>query len=183
MNNPSHTKAVEAADLLNRALRKLLTGEQGIHAETVIAAAARLAGTLLLRDLVPSVDQMEPGTAVLSDAADQQGPQLLELVFATLRQLGHADLDASTLGGHEETTALSRLSLAQTQSLFSPWCEKIAEVTDLSRREMAAAAAVTTAMLIHDCREVLNIHAGCAIAVYGIVEAIKTVPLIAPATD
>ena len=99
-----------------------------------------------------------------------------------LAQLGHTDIDTQTLGGAQASTELSQLSLEQTQRLLEPWYRKIADVAELSLIEVAAAGAMTAAMLIHDCRGVLSVSDGCSIAVHGLIESTKTVPVaFAPA--
>ncbi|MCP5298512.1 MAG: hypothetical protein H6954_02290 [Chromatiaceae bacterium] len=168
---------VETADLLNRALRKVLVTDRGLHAETLVAAASRMAGTLLLREVVPEVDRLEPGTVVLSDAANRRGPELINTLLVTLAQLGHGDIDQQRLAGSQATTAMSRLTLAETQRLLEPWYRKIADVAGLSLIEVAAAAAMTTALVIHDCCPVLDVQTGCSIAIHGLVESTRTVPL------
>ena len=53
---------------------------------------------------------------------------------------------------------------------------RVVETADSSRlslREVAASAAITTALLIHDCRDVLDVHTGCAIATDGFFEPMK----------
>ena len=43
--------------------------------------------------------------------------------------------------------------------------------------EMTAnAAAIATALVVHDCRTVLDVDTACSIAVHGLVESVKTVP-------
>ena len=176
MSSTNAKMIVEAADLLNRALRKVTVSEQGTHAETSIAAAARMAGTKLFHSFSPGVDHLQPGTVFLTDQADQQGPKLMQLMFATLGQLGHRDIDWQAIAGTGGRSALSRLSLAETQEMLEPWYRKIQGLCGLSLREVADAGAIATAMLIHDCRSVLPVATGCAIAVDGMVESAKTVP-------
>ena len=176
MSSTNANQIVEAADLLNRALRKIIVSEQGSHAETLIAAAARMAGTMLFHSLSPGLDHLPPGTVCLTDQANEQGPKLMQLMFATLGQLGHKDIDRQTLVGNSGRSARSRLSLAETQEMLEPWYRKIQGLCGLSLREVADAGAIATAMLIHDCRSVLPVPTGCAIAVDGMVESAKTVP-------
>ncbi len=176
MGSNNAEQIVEAADLLNRALRKIIVSEQGPHAETLIAAAARMAGTMLFHSLSPGPDHLPPGAVCLTDQANEQGPELMQLMFATLGQLGHKDIDRQTLVGDSGRSALSRLSLGETQQMLEPWYRKIQGLCGLSPREIADAGAIATAMSIHDCQSVLAVPAGCAIAVDGIVESVKTVP-------
>jgi hypothetical protein len=169
-------KILEAAQLMRDALRKLVASPQGVHAETLVAAAARMAGTMLFRSFGLDSGDLRPGSVVLSEQANRRGPLLMETMFATLRRLGHTDLEQDDLKGARETTALSRLSLAETQRRLEPWYRKTQEVCGLSLAEAAGAGAIATALVIHDSGAVLDLHAACAIAVYGMVESLKTVP-------
>ena len=176
MSNENIKKMIEAADLLNDILRKIVSSEKGIHAETIVSAAARMAGTMMFRSFSLKIESLEPGTVVLSEEANIHGPALMNALFLTLKQLGHIDIDGKGLNGAKETTALSQLSLAKTQELLLPWYVQTQRACNLSLREIAGAGAMATAILIHDCRSALDVHAGCSIAVYGLVESTKTVP-------
>lgn len=176
MSKKSPNSIIEAADLLSATLRKVLALDGGLHAETLIASAARMAGSTAFLSFAAPLGALEPGSVVVTDAGNALGPRLVGTLFATLRSLGHTEVDEARLGGARDTTAGSRLSLAQTQTLLGPWYLKIKEVCGLSYEEMAHAGAVTTAVLIHDCDAVLPVHNGCAIAIDGLVESIKTVP-------
>jgi hypothetical protein len=181
MDQEKLSNIIEAARLLKQVLNKVVATEQGIHAETVIAAAARMAGTMLFRSFAPPANQLVPGTPVASDEANRRGPLLMNTLFSVLEQYGHEELDTQTLNGARDTTAASRLSLAATQGALEPWYRKTAETLALDFEEIAMAGAMSTALLVHDCREVLEINRACAIAVHGMVEATKTVPAAFPA--
>ena len=177
MKRENLSDIVETAGLLNQTLRKLIVTENGIHAETIIAASARMTGTLLLRHVAPEVADLQPGGNLVCEAANRQGPALMRTMFATLQQLGHADLDENSLQDRQDSTASSRLSLAETQERLDPWFHSIARVRQQPLDEVAVAGAIATGMLIHDCQSVLDIHAACSIAIYGLIEATRTVPV------
>jgi len=64
-------------------------GQNGtLHSETVIAAAARMAGTMLFRSFGFDTSKMLPGAAVLSNEANQKGPELLNIVGGMLQKYG-----------------------------------------------------------------------------------------------
>ena len=67
-----------------------LADERGVHAETAISAAARMAGTFMLRSFGLPLEGMEPGSAVLSEAANDRGPLLLNRGLETLDLLAVA---------------------------------------------------------------------------------------------
>lgn len=176
MSDQDMQKTLKAADLISQLLRKVVVLEQGIHAETIISAASRMAGTMLFRSFGLDDSKLEPGSVLMSEQADQQGPGLVDAVFEVLKQLGHDGIDAAALDAAADKPAPPRLSLAENQSTLNPWYRKIMETSELSNREMALASAIATATLIHDCESVLDVPAGCLVAINGIVEGTKTVP-------
>ena len=76
-----------AQDFANATIEALNT-EQGIHAETAVAGAARMAGTFLFRSFGFPLQDIQPGQVVLSDQANAQGPVLLEILGSVLSQIG-----------------------------------------------------------------------------------------------
>jgi hypothetical protein len=173
---------IEAAGLFNGILHKLLVSRQGLHAETLIASAARMSGTMLVRGWLDAGNGPEPGATLLSGQADRQGPGLVDALLQTLHRLGHPQVGDRGFGDAALSTDLSRLSLAQTQTLLEPWYRKTQQLSGLSDQAAAMAGAVSTAMQIHQCRDVIDVEAACGLAVNGLVESMKTVPVsLAPA--
>ena len=70
-------KQFRAAGEFNRILLSKLANGQGVHAETAISSAARMAGTFLLRSSGLPLHSVKPGSPVFSDAMNEQGPELL----------------------------------------------------------------------------------------------------------
>ncbi len=179
MDDLQHKRLLEGADFFKSLLRKVATTEQGIHVETVIASAARMAGTMLFRSFAPPGSNFEPGTTVLSDQANVSGPKLMNLMFITLRSLGDpagedlVDRDAVS-------TKASQLTLRQAQELLDPLFLAYCKAVPLSFEEAAFALAIATGILVHDCKPALEISKGTAIAIYGFVEGAKTAPITMP---
>lgn len=66
MDNEQHKALVAAAEFFNQTSRKMLTLEGRLHAETLIASTARMAGSLMYRSF--GFDKtIEAGTSVLSE--------------------------------------------------------------------------------------------------------------------
>jgi hypothetical protein len=61
---------------------------RSIHSETAIAACARLSGSLLLRSFNFQLEALEPGTALLSEEANQKGPELINTMLGFLSAVG-----------------------------------------------------------------------------------------------
>jgi hypothetical protein len=96
MNDQNFKNLLQTADLNNQWARKVLTTERGLHAETLIIALARMAGSLMYRSFGLG-DSIQPGTVVLSPKANIDGPKLMNLMIITLQHLGHKTLVESTI--------------------------------------------------------------------------------------
>lgn len=166
---------VAAADYFNASFRTLLSTERGIHAETIIASAARMAGTMLFRSFAFPVNDFEPGTIVLSDEANTQGPKLVNLLLSTLTQLGSTFEDAANREAMD--TKDSRFTLQKTQELLDPIILSYCSEKRINFEDAALSLAMTSAILVHDCRSFLDVRHGVGIALYGFVEGSKTAPI------
>src|SRR5215813_11778474 len=92
MTEPAWTAPTEAqwqaAKKISQLIIAALTTDRGIHAETAVASAARLGGTFLFRSFGLKTDGVKPGTPVLSDAANEYGPLLIQTFGTALGRLG-----------------------------------------------------------------------------------------------
>src|SRR5262245_269904 len=135
------------------AIIRALTNERGVHAETAVVAAARMAGTLLFRTFgLPSRD-IEPGTPVFSDVANERGPLLVEVLQAGLSGLGvdaSAPVSSEQIGEHPP-----QLTLLEMQRAIEPAVAAIAASHGLEGESAARACALATAVLIDRTRPVL----------------------------
>src|SRR5262249_42377751 len=148
---------------------------QVVHAETVVAATARMAGTYLFRSFGFKVTGLKPGQAVLSDAANEQGPLLIQIAGAVLSRIG-IKLDNSQSGGTTNSDNKPMLEFLETQKKLEPLYAPVKARLGLSGEEAAQAAAVATALLIRHCANVLDPNIAFGIAAYGFVEGSKTAP-------
>lgn len=151
-----------------------LAGERGIHAETAVAAAARMSGTFLLRSLGLPIDKLEPGSPVFSDAANEKGPHLISVYASTLR---HLDVTFDP----EDTAALTAtaaplLTVLETQQLLEGPLTDVVRRHGLSYEQAAEACAMTAARITQLCSSALDPDASFGIASLGFVEGSKTVP-------
>jgi len=118
---------------------------------------------------------IEPGTAVLSDQANIHGPKLMNIMFATLQQLGD-EVGQDSLNSEYASAKFSQLTFRESHDRLAPFFLKYCEVTPMALQDAALGAAIATGILVHDCREVLSADKGSAIGVYGFVEGTKTAP-------
>ncbi len=179
MGNEQMEPALEAAKLLKDWMVKAVANENGIHAESVLAAAGRMTGTQIIRSFASQLPPAPPGTAMFSDKANELGPPSMNLMLTTVEQLGNK-VDQERLMSIQRdgkfTTALAHHSLIETQEKIDPFYQALARTMGFSHIEGSRAFAIATGLLVHDCRKILDFHEACAIAIHGIVEGAKTVP-------
>ncbi|GAB2534180.1 hypothetical protein GCM10027065_02180 [Rhodanobacter koreensis] len=174
MTSPSKEQQ-EAAQQFVGLVVTALNNDKGVHAETAIAATARMAGTFLFRSFAFSLSSVTPGQAVLSDVANEQGPRLVQILGNVLAHVG-IELDSSKLVPNKDPAHQPQLDFLSTQRQLEPVFLRTQEALNLSYVEAAQAAAIATALLIQKCVPVLEPHLAFGIAAYGFVEGSKTAP-------
>ncbi|MGC1176417.1 hypothetical protein [Polaromonas sp.] len=174
MSDDRQKKAISAAEFFNETARKLLATERGLHAETLVSSVARLAGSLMYRSfgLDPNI---EPGATVFSEQAITQGPKLKTVMLVTLQQLGQK-IDAENINEEYASSKVSELTFKESHDRLAAFFLKYCEVAPISHLDAAIGAAIATGILIHDCREVLEVKRGAGIALSGFSEGMKTAP-------
>lgn len=149
---------------------------RAVHAETAIASAARLAGSLLLRSFKLNVPGAEPGAIILSVEANQEGPQLIGIMSSILGRFG-LDLDEEKLGGDRAKRGEEpRLSVVQSLELLQEDALRITEENGLGLKEAAEAAAMATAFIVKECATSIGAEVGFNVAAFGFIEGSKTAP-------
>lgn len=149
---------------------------RAVHSETAIACAARMAGSLLFRSFELSVQHAQPGQVVLSNEANEQGPQLANILSAMLQHFG-ISLNQEMLGGDSASRGGSpELSTVQSLALLQESALSIASNNELKLNEAAHAAAMATAFIVKECAPALTAEVGFNIAVYSFIEGCKTMP-------
>lgn len=177
MTDSAATRAA-AAQAFVRAVAPALAPAGRLQVESAIAALARMAGTYYFRSFGYAGMQLQPGQAVLSDEANQKGPELMNLTHEVLARLGlrlpddrvRAALDTKA----DKHTPL--LGFAYTQPRLERAFAPIRAQHHLSLVEAGRAAACAVALLIHENHQALDPAIGFGIAVYGFVEGTKTTP-------
>ena len=174
-DQPDSQKFAQAAHEFVRLAIEGVTDERGVHAETAVAAVARMAGTFLFRSFGFHLPDAKPGQPVLSEAANEQGPRLVEIAANLLVDAGiHVSPDNVTdesRQGHEPL-----LGFLETQGRLEPKFDEVRKTLGLSLPEAADAGAIATALLITQCAQVLDPNVAFDLAVYSFIEGSKTVP-------
>jgi hypothetical protein len=166
---------IDAANEFARETAASFETDDAIAAGAAIAGAARMAGTFLFRSFSLPVTNLQPGTVVLSEAANERWPQLIQVLGGMLLHLG-TSLDPAKLGGAPPPEQQAKLSFLESQRRLEPSYVVIRARHRLSLHEAAEAAAAAAALLIHHYAEALDPHRAFDVAVYGFVEGAKTAP-------
>ncbi len=147
----------------------------GVHPETAVAAAAGMAGSFLLRSFGFDLAHLAPGTAVLSDEANQQGPRLVQILGGVLAH-GGVPLDREILGRGPDPDRLSQLDFLAGQAALEAAFLAVGARHRLAPLAAAEAAAAATGFLIQQFAEELDPSIAFGLAVYGFIAGAKTVP-------
>jgi hypothetical protein len=144
-----------------------------VHSATAIATSARLSGAFLFKSFGLNIEGAKPGTAVLSNQANEEGPELINVIGTVLSNLG-VTIDKAKMESAEiqksEIDFLQSLNVTQTKA------SEIRNKYGLKDKEMAIVCAMSTAFIIQQCQNDLNVESGFNTAVYGLIEGSKTVP-------
>jgi hypothetical protein len=157
-----------------------LKTERGVHAETAVSAAARITGTLVLRSCGLPLAKLQPAGPIFSDVSDQRGQRALGVVD-TFLEAGKIPVDKRRPNVPVEEAHRPHMSLLETQSQLEPACQAILGKCGLTGEDGAQAAAIAVALMIQKTAQSLDPNISYAIAVNGLVEGCKTVPI--PATE
>ena len=174
MTSPSRQQQDAAQQFVSLVIGAIKT-DKGVHAETAIAATARMGGTFLFRSFEFPLTEVAPGQAVFSDAANEQGPKLVQILGKVLAHIGFK-LDSAKLGAARNPDFQPLLDFLSTQRQLEPLFCRVKDDLNLSYVEAAESAAMATGLLIQKCGSVLEPHCAFDIAAYGLVEGSKTAP-------
>jgi hypothetical protein len=174
MTTFSEAHANVAKELATATIQALASGGS-MHPGTVVAATARMAGTYLFRSFNLSLPGLQPGVAVLSEAANEKVPVLIRIAAAIVASLG-VTLDNTKAAEPTEQRHQPRLAFLETQRMLEPIYRAITDRSGMSDYDGARAAAVAAGMLVPQCAKVMEPNTGFRIASFGIVEGAKTAP-------
>ena len=146
MTYQPHHPLVEAALLLDRSIRLLLTEADALHAETWILGVARMAGTELQRSLLSEATRAGEGRGgrrfwsrhprLVEASGDQQGRRLVAVLLASLAQLGEPMAEEAIICP-PEGSAGALLNLEQTRERLGALVAACARCHRLEAAEMA----------------------------------------------
>lgn len=161
------------AGLIVDLISSRLGADQGVHPETAIASSSRLAGSLLLRSFEFNLEEHEAGQVLLSEEANEKGPQLINILGSMLTNF-NVPLDKSKIG--TEKGEDSTLSYLETMDIFQKEALSILERNQLDFEKGAQAIAMATAFIVKECSNNIGAEVGFNAATYGFIEGSKTIP-------
>lgn len=152
-----------------------LQGDRGLHVETLVASAARLAGSCLLRSFKLDLTGIAPGAPVFSDLADEHGPKLIELLSHTLTVLDVV-VDMDQVTGEVTPDHAPLMDCFESLTQLQAPARALLLRHGFDDFKGARAFTLTTAMLIHETKEVVPPITSFDIAVTALAEGTKMAP-------
>ena len=149
---------------------------RAVDSATAIVCSARVAGNLLFQSFGFDTKVMTPGTIILSEEANEQVPELINILVAYL-QRHQVPFDEAKLSQQNLKPEEFILTMSETLEVFQKTALNIAKENNLNFKEAAQSAALATAFIVRECSRTIGAEIGFKIASYGFVEGSKTVPV------
>lgn len=152
--------------------------EDGIHAETAIAALASIAGTTLLLACIRDSDlkDLQGGQALFSTDVNDHAPRLIQAMSEIAEEIGLAlekhDFAREVPPDHQPKEHALQLA----RKLRKP-CWEIFEANNIKALDRAMVSAIATITLLKRTESVLDPRIGIAVAIEAVITASKAVPL------
>lgn len=168
----------KAQNIAAGSIVELITAEIGtngrLHPGTAIASGGRLAGSFMFRSFNFQLDSnITPGSAVLSEEANEKGPVLINVLGGMLDNFGISpDQEKMDAASNEK----SDLSFLETLQRLQDKAQAIMKQNGLDQEQMAYCCAMATAFFIKEFQNYLPAESGFHTAVYGFIEGCKTCP-------
>jgi hypothetical protein len=162
-----------AASSIAELVANKIGSNRAVHPATAISACARLAGSFMMRSFNFKLDDITPGTVMLSEEANQKGPNLINVLGGMLSSMGVVP-NSNKL--NTASNAQANLSFLESMQLLQNDAFSIMKQNSLTEEEMAYSCAMATAFIIKECKNDLEVETGFHTAVYCFIEGSKTCP-------
>jgi hypothetical protein len=170
--NITKEQNVAAGEIVELIAEKLGANRQ-IDPATAISAGARLAGSFYFRSFNFDMKDIKPGSAVLSEQANEKGPLLINILGMTLSSFG-INLDRDLIS--KTSKAESDISFLDSLNILQDKAHEIMSRNKLTQEQMAHSCAMATAFIIKECKADLSAESGFNTAIYAFIEGSKTYP-------
>ncbi len=163
----------KAAGSIVELIANRIGNNRQIKPGTAIAACARLAGSFMFRSFNLKLDNVSPGSVVLSNEANEKGTILINVLGGALSNFGvNPDQEKMNSTSNVE----SDLSFLETLERLQDQARVIMTQNNISQEQMAYSCAIATAFIIKECQNDLPAESGFHTAVYSFIEGSKTYP-------
>lgn len=159
-------------DIVEMVVDVIGNGSREIDTTEAISSTARLAGSFLFRSFGFKINDIKPGAAMLSEEANTKGPQLVNITHAVLHNFG-IQIDNNKMPSGNPKSASS--SFVDTIGKLQGPAVEIMKKNDLSYEQMAQSAAIATAFIIQQSKNITP-EEGFGTAIYHYIEGSKTNP-------
>jgi hypothetical protein len=159
-------------DIVEMVVNVIGNGSREIDTKEAISSTARLAGSFLFRSFEFKINDAKPGTVMLSEEANIKVPQLINITYAVLHNFGiQIDNNKMSNGNqkHADSNFVEVIGKVQVPAL------EIMKKNDLSYEQMAQSAAIATAFIIQQSKNITP-EDGFGTAIYHYIEGSKTNP-------
>lgn len=167
----NQNKAVD--DIVEMVVAVIGNGSREIDTSEAIASTARLAGSFLFRSFDFKIDDAAPGTVMLSQEANTQGPQLVNITHAVLHNMGVQIDDSKMSQGNQQKPAES--DFVEVIGRMQKPALEIMQSNELNYEQLAQSAAIATAFIIQQSSNITP-EQGLGTAIYHFIEGTKTFP-------
>ena len=154
-----------------------LQTNEGVHVGTFVATLARLAGTSSLRSFNILPEKAEPGTVLLSNQANEEGPKLHGAIIGSLKMFGGLEIDQEKIVIKTPEMHKPKMEILETHRAYQDDFNRIASENGFDYQDAAFAGAVASAMAVSETRDQVDPYISVGIALYAVIEGLKTVPL------
>ena len=137
-----------------------------------ISTTARLAGSFMFRSFNFEINDPKPGSVILSENANVKGPELVNITYGMLNNFGITVDSEKVQNGAQDASKISfvdAINLVQNEAL------DIMKKYDLSYEKLAQSAAIATAFMIQQSKNIVS-ETGFGTAIYYYIEGSKTYP-------
>lgn len=158
-------------DIVEMVVNVIGNGSREIDTTKAISSTARLAGSFLFRSFDFKTNDVKPGTVMLSEEANNKGPQLVNITYAVLQNFG-IQIDNNKMNGNQKQAKndfVDTIGKVQVPAL------EIMRKNNLSYEQMAQSAAIATAFIIQQSNNI-SPEEGFETAIYHYIEGSKTYP-------
>jgi hypothetical protein len=160
--------------LADAVIQQMIVAGSGVHIDTALAGAAATAGAFMLRQSLGSaLDGLSPGSAVIVDALNEEGPRVLGLAQSVASSAGIAwDSSAAEVPAENQ---LHRPHVDLVRDLEKP-LSRVLRDNDIDRTAWANHTLLAAVDLIIRAGNVIDASVATRIVTWSFVVGSKTVP-------